>query len=103
MVGGDEAAFEYRWGSRAEKELTKRQVLQFVSEVRLYRLSSPQFFLRDSRASETRARVKITPREKRRHAAGTEKNACRLFSRGAIFTLAFRSLYYPSGKMGDLS
>ena len=29
--------------------------------------SSPPFFLRDSRASETRARVKITPREKRRH------------------------------------
>ena len=29
---------------------------------------------RDSRASETRARVKITPREKRRHAAGREKN-----------------------------
>lgn len=35
VVGGDEAAFEYRWGSRAEKELTKREVLQFVSEVRL--------------------------------------------------------------------
>lgn len=33
VVGGDEAAFEYRWGSRAEKELTKRQVLQFVSEL----------------------------------------------------------------------
>ena len=30
--------------------------------------SSPPFFLSDSRASETRARVKITPREKRRHA-----------------------------------
>ena len=29
---------------------------------------SPPFFLRDIRASETRARVKITPREKRRHA-----------------------------------
>ena len=36
--------------------------------------SSPPFFLRDSRASETRARVKIAPREKRRQAA------CRLFS-----------------------
>ena len=35
--------------------------------------SSPPFFLRDSRTSETRAGVKITPREKRRHAA------CRLF------------------------
>ena len=48
-----------------------------------YTTSSPPFypfFLRDSRASETRARVKITPREKRRHAA------CRLFSRGVIFT-----------------
>lgn len=33
VVGGDEAAFEYRWGSRAEKELTKREVLQFVSEL----------------------------------------------------------------------
>ena len=30
----------------------------------------PHFFLRDSRASETRPRVKITPREKRRHTAG---------------------------------
>ena len=28
--------------------------------------SSPPFFLRDGRASEKRARVKITPREKRR-------------------------------------
>ena len=46
--------------------------------------SSPRFFLRDSKACETLARVKITPREKRRHAAGREKNA-----------LAFRSLYYP--------
>ena len=34
----------------------------------------PHFSSRDSRASETRARVKITPREKRRHAAGREKN-----------------------------
>ena len=31
--------------------------------------SSPPFFLRDRRASETRARVKITPCEKRRHAS----------------------------------
>ena len=37
-------------------------------------MSSPPFFLRDSRLSETRARVKITSREKRRHAAGREKN-----------------------------
>ena len=34
----------------------------------------------DSRASETRTRVKITPRE----------NACRLFLRGVIFTRALR-------------
>ena len=33
----------------------------------------PPFFLRDSRAREIRERVKITPREKRRHAAGREK------------------------------
>ena len=33
VLGGDEAVYEYRWGSRAEKELGKRQVLQFVSEV----------------------------------------------------------------------
>ena len=30
------------------------------------KLSEPPFFFRDSRACETRARVKITPREKRR-------------------------------------
>ena len=53
----------------------------------------------NSRARETRARVKITPREKRRHAAGREKKsffsllaACRLFSRGVIFTRARVSL-----------
>ena len=33
--------------------------------------SSPPFFLRDSRACETRARLKIIPREKKRHAAGS--------------------------------
>ena len=38
----------------------------------VYRLRVvPPFFLR---ASESRARVKITPREKGRHAAGREKN-----------------------------
>ena len=46
---------------------------------RVQTTSSPPFFLRDSRASETRVRVKIIPREKRRH-------ECRLFSRGMIFT-----------------
>ena len=39
-----------------------------------YTTSSPSFFFRHRRASETRARVKITPREKRRHALGREKN-----------------------------
>ena len=43
-------------------------------------------FLRDSRASETRAREKITSREKKRLVA------CRLFSRGVIFTRARLSL-----------
>ena len=42
-----------------------------------------QFFLRDSLASETRARVKITPREKGETRRGERKRA-----------LAFRSLYY---------
>ena len=49
-------------------------------------VDSPPFFLRDGRASETRAGVKITPREKRRHAAG------RFFSPGVIFTRARVSL-----------
>ena len=42
--------------------------------------SSAPFFFRDSRASETRGCVKITPREKRRHAAGREKNEARLLN-----------------------
>ena len=37
-----------------------------------------EFFLGNSRVSETRARVKITPREKRRHAAGREKTFSRV-------------------------
>ena len=48
-------------------------------------MSSPPFFLRDSRASKTRTRVKITPREKRR------VSRVGWFSRA----LAFRRLYYP--------
>ena len=61
-------------------------------------MSSPPFFLRDSRASETRACVKITPREKKLHVAGREKNEgpsffslpteCHLFSHRVIFTHA---------------
>ena len=57
------------------------------------------FFLRDSRASETRARVKITPREKGETRWGTLNltiflSPCRLtsFSRGVIFTSARVSL-----------
>ena len=52
----------------------------------------PHFSSRDSRASETRARVKITPREKRRHAWG-DFHARSRFARSTI----------PWGKMGDYS
>ena len=45
-----------------------------VTTIRITRMSarrkttsSPPFLLRDSRGSETRARVRITPREKRQH------------------------------------
>ena len=38
------------------------QAIPMIGE---YTTSSPPFFLRDSRASETRARVKITPREEK--------------------------------------
>ena len=56
--------------------------LRIESELRkVCTLCVPLFFFRSRlrevphcRASETRARVKITPREKRRHAAGREKN-----------------------------
>ena len=43
---------------------------KYTQQYKFQTTSSPPFFLRDSRASETPARVKITPREKRRHAAG---------------------------------
>jgi hypothetical protein len=33
IVGGDETSFEYRWGQRALKETSKRQVIEFMSEV----------------------------------------------------------------------
>ena len=58
----------------------------FVSRLRVF----PQFSsCRDIRASETRARVKITPREKRRHAGGNFHAR----SRFARFTI-------PEGKWG---
>ena len=61
-----------------------------LAQALLLTTTSPPFFLRDSRVSEMLVRLKITPREKRRHAAGGEK----------IFS-PFRSFYYPWGKMGD--
>ncbi|XP_031561295.1 non-structural maintenance of chromosomes element 3 homolog [Actinia tenebrosa] len=33
IVGGDETSYEYRWGQRAFKETSKRQVLEFMSEI----------------------------------------------------------------------
>ena len=62
-----------------------------------YTTSSPPFVLRDSRASETRARVKITPRKKRPPTASR-------FSRvGVIFTRARVSLALLSpGRNGEL-
>ena len=64
---------------------------QFDNRLRVVPHSVPHrsicfWFHRDSKASETRTREKITSREKRRHAA------CRLFSRGVIFTRARVSL-----------
>ena len=54
---------------------------------------SPPFFLRDSGASETRARVEITPREERRHARRVSPVLGRLIftsaSSQAIFTPPF--------------
>ena len=74
------------------------------------KLSEPPFFLRGSWACETREHVKITPREKRRcipqEKWGTTRSLIResfplvgWFSRA----LAFRTLYYPWGKIGDHS
>ena len=77
------------WPNKKAKDRTKTEIILFASLHGLKHLtgfllsvvsssnvdsSSLSFFLRDSRASETQARVKITPREKRRHAAGREKN-----------------------------
>ena len=63
-------------------------------------MRSPPFFLRDSRACETRVRLKITPCKKKRHTAGREKNvcACRLFSGGLIFMHARSTI--PEEKWG---
>lgn len=55
VIGGDEAAYEYRWGPRAEKELTKRQVLQFVSELYDTEMESWTSQMREILAEEERA------------------------------------------------
>ena len=62
--------------------------------------SSPSLFLIDSRASETRARVKISPREKKRHAWG-DYHARSRFAYSAIpeekwGTTVTRSLRLPA-------
>ena len=51
-------------------------ISQFLGALFIDYQQSP-FFLRDSRASETRARVKITPREKRGHAARSKMGTTR--------------------------
>ena len=61
-----------------KRYLLFRTQINSPSSLRDRPTSSPPFFLRDSRESETRARVKITPREKKRQAAGREKNARRV-------------------------
>ena len=33
VVGGDETAYEYRWGQRAEKEISKKKLGLFISEI----------------------------------------------------------------------
>lgn len=33
VIGGEETAYEYRWGQRAEKELSKKRLGLFVSEI----------------------------------------------------------------------
>ena len=34
VLSGDTASYEYRWGLRAQHEISKRQVLEFVAQVR---------------------------------------------------------------------
>ena len=52
---------------------------QFVfAQALLLTMTSPPFFLRDSRLSEMLVRLKITTREKRRHAAGGRENFFRV-------------------------
>ena len=72
-------------------------IIEFRENVRAFfphRLRVVPIFPQGWRARETRARVKINLRDKRRHAAA--------FSRVGWFSraLGFRSLYYPWGKMG---
>lgn len=55
VLGGDEAAYEYRWGSRAEKELSKRQVLQFVSELYVTQMDDWTSQMKEILAEEEKA------------------------------------------------
>ena len=75
-----------------------------LTDSRRQTTSSPPYFLRDSRASETRARVKNHPTlEKATRGKNLLPAACRLFSRGVIFTRACVSLALLSlGKYGGL-
>ena len=92
-----------QWNSKQPKYISLN-VLKLKVDPRLLldtlRASSPPFFPRDSRASETRARVKITPRanwvelnwEKATRGGKKIFAACCHFSRGVIFTRACVSL-----------
>ena len=61
------------------------------------------FFLRDSRADETRERVKITPREKGETRRERKNEGLQTKPTRNRVSLAFRSLYYPREKMGTTS
>ena len=95
---------KFVWSLRRSRN--KRNVgsswLKCLTGLKLSRLQVvPHFFLKDSRASETRARVKITHARK---SATRENLPPRFaFSRVGWFSraLAFRPLYYPWGKIGD--
>lgn len=47
VVGGDETAYEYRWGQRAEKELSKKKLGLFISEIYGTELESWSSQMRD--------------------------------------------------------
>ena len=110
-----------QWKSTLRKEFALPQTLSrlfhLVSFVKCWQffleLNSKGLYQSSAKEKESccLARVKITPPEKRRHATGREKNDFSLspprvaFSRVGWFSraLAFRTLYYPWGQMGDYS